>query len=101
MPNRTRSFVGRSFSCAAAAELKLRATYCAAAAELQRRATYSIDRNGSPNMIHVLGLIDAGGTKTVCLLADEHGAVIAAGAARRRESPGGRRARKSRRSCTK
>ncbi len=29
-------------------------------------------------MIHVLG-IDAGGTKTVCLLADEHGTVIGAG----------------------
>src|SRR3954465_5025996 len=28
--------------------------------------------------MHVLG-IDAGGTKTVCLLADEHGAVLAAG----------------------
>src|SRR5512134_1491747 len=27
-------------------------------------------------MFHVLG-IDAGGTKTVCLLADEHGAVVA------------------------
>ena len=30
-------------------------------------------RTGSP--IHVLGL-DAGGTKTVCLLADEHGAIL-------------------------
>ena len=43
-------------------------------------------------MIHVSGL-DAGGTKTVCLLADEQGTVIARARARRRESAGGRRAR--------
>ena len=43
-------------------------------------------------MIHVLG-IDAGGTKTVCQLADEHGDGPRRSAPRRRQPPGGRRAR--------
>ena len=50
-----------------------------------------VAQRSASRMIHVLG-IDAGGTKTVCHLADEHGTLIAEARDRGRQPSGGRRA---------